>query len=123
MSDLTDDDLNLERRKQRALNRLGSNPRCAICGENDWRCLERHHIAGRASDQMTGVLCRNCHRKQSDPSNNEKAPADPSVMERIAQFLIGLADLLTEMAKKLKEYGCLLIDGAKVCPSPWGCAG
>jgi hypothetical protein len=42
-------------RQQTALDRLGTNtPRCVECGETDWRCLEAHHLAGRAYDDSPG---------------------------------------------------------------------
>ena len=42
-------ELKRERRKQRALERLGSNnPRCVACGFDDPLALELHHLAGRA---------------------------------------------------------------------------
>ena len=41
-------ELKRERRRQRALERLGSNnPRCVICGCDDPLALELHHVAGR----------------------------------------------------------------------------
>src|SRR5436190_793925 len=49
-----------DRRKQKALERLGTNePRCGDCPETDWRCLECHHVAGRALDGFTVILCAN----------------------------------------------------------------
>jgi len=121
MDEITEE-LNVDRLKEKALNRLGPNPKCVLCPEDDWRCLERHHLAGRAFDELTIVLCRNCHRKQSDPSDNNKAPLEPSIMERIAHFLLGLARFFLELARKFEEYGSLLAEGSRVCPSPWGSA-
>jgi len=110
-----------KRLKQKALERLGSDhPRCVLCGEGDWRCLELHHLAGRSYDETAVILCRNCHRKQSDPANNTRAPTDPPLLERIAQFLLGLATFLAMLATKLKECGSQLLEAAKVCPPPWG---
>ena len=64
---MSDFNFDRERRRQRALERLGTDdPCCAICAENDWRCLELHHIAGQAFDDTTMIVCRNCHRKLSD---------------------------------------------------------
>lgn len=112
---------NHERRKQAAFRRLGTDrPQCVGCGEDDWRCLERHHAAGRASDPETVILCRNCHRKLSDPSDNAEAPAEPPLLERIGRFLLGLAALFLLLAAKLKALGRELIDGAKHCPRPYG---
>ncbi len=118
------DDLNKEKRRQKALERLGTNtPQCVHCGESDHRCLEAHHIAGRAYDEQTVVMCRNCHRKLSDsqkdhpPKVSEK---DPSLLECIGHFLLGLADLFEMLMEKLREFGKALIEGAKVCPPPYG---
>ncbi len=90
------------------------------CGEDDWRCLERHHLAGRAYDGTTVILCRNCHRKQSDPSDNADAPSDPPTLERIGRFLLGLAALFLMLAAKLKAFGEDLLAGSRVCPRPYG---
>jgi hypothetical protein len=58
-------ELDAERRRQRALERLASNhPACAQCEEADWRCLERHSI-GDAADSSTQITCRNCQSKAS----------------------------------------------------------
>lgn len=114
-------DMDLERKQQRALQRLGTDdPRCMTCGESDWRCLELHHIAGRAYDASTVILCRNCHRKLSDPSENRDAPVDPPLLERVGRFLLGLAALLLMLAAKLKFFGDDLLAAAKHCPAPYG---
>ncbi len=118
------DDLNKEKRRQKALERLGTNtPRCVHCGESDYRCLEAHHIAGRAYDEETVVTCRNCHRKLSDSQKdhpNTPAGEDPSLLDQIGHFLLGLADLFEMLMQKLREFGRLLIEGASLCPPPYG---
>ena len=49
---MNDHELNRERRKQRALERLGTNtPRCPLCGIDEPLVFELHHIAGRAFDE------------------------------------------------------------------------
>lgn len=64
---MTDDELKCEARKQRRLEVLGTNePRCAMCPETAWQCMELHHVAGQHHDETTVILCRNCHRKVSD---------------------------------------------------------
>ncbi len=97
-----------ERRRQRALERLGTNdPKCVICGESDPHCLELHHIAGRAYGDEKVPVCRNCHRKLSNkhkdhpPANG--VPADP--LERIGRFLLGIADLLESLIRTLRKFG------------------
>jgi hypothetical protein len=117
-------DSSMERKKQRALQRLGTDrPQCATCGESDWRCLELHHIAGRAYDDSTVILCRNCHRKLSDPSDNRDAPTEPPLLERIGRFLIGLAALFLMLAATCKRFGEDLLGAARHCPAPYGWSG
>jgi hypothetical protein len=114
-------DMSMEQKKQRALQRLGTDhPQCVICGEADWRCLELHHVAGHAYDGSTVILCRNCHRKLSDPSENRDVPADPPLLERAGRFLLGLAALFFMLAAKLKSFGDDLLAAAPHCPTPYG---
>ncbi len=114
---MNDDEL----RSEAAFRRLGTRtPRCVICGEEDWRCLEKHHIGREAFNAEQVILCRNCHRKQSNPADNALAPTTPPLMERIGQFLIGLVDLLLALLPKLREFGEELLRGAAACQWPWG---
>ncbi len=103
-------ELKRERRKQRALERLGTNtPRCPFCGIDEPLVFELHHVAGRDFDEQDETLvpiCRNCHRILSDwqkdhPSGNRIPPSDP---ERIAHFLLGLADMFELLVKRLREF-------------------
>jgi hypothetical protein len=109
---VTEEEAKYEARKQRSFDRLGSNePRCGMCGEGNFECLERHHVAGRKHDETLVTLCRNCHRKISVrqdyvPSSNSKA--DP-LLAAIGQFLIGLALLFRDIVQRLEEFGRALI--------------
>jgi hypothetical protein len=110
-------ELKREKRRQYALERLGTNkPSCVICGETDWRCLERHHIGGRNFDEATAILCRNCHRKQTDDQKEHPKPGSspPNLFDRAGHFLLGLADLLESLVRKCREYGHALIEHAKL---------
>ena len=105
-----------EKRKQDRLEKLGTqSPACSLCGESDDRCLEAHHIAGRAYDEETCILCRNCHRKASDDQKDHPKGNGKTVhpMDTIGRFLLGLGDLLALAALKLKEFGQYLIEQAK----------
>jgi hypothetical protein len=119
---MSNQELTREKRRQRALERLRTNtPHCAECGETDWRCLEVHHIAGRDfDDDATAILCRNCHRKLSDDLKDHPPPASspPNQFDRIGHFLLGLADLLTRLAEKCREYGQALIAYAETFAEP-----
>jgi hypothetical protein len=101
-----------ERRRQSALERLGTNdPRCIFCGEADWRVLEKHHIAGQAYDDFTCIHCRNCHRKQSDRQKDHPGPtgAPLGLSEAVGRFLLGVADFFELLIEKLREFGNALI--------------
>jgi hypothetical protein len=118
------DELKWEVRKQRALERLGSDdPRCLCCGENDWRCLEFHHLAGKKFGEEGSVVCRNCHRKLTDPQKDHPdalTDSQPLLLDRVAHFLLGLADLLEMLVIVMRRYGGQLIEAAKHCPRPYG---
>jgi hypothetical protein len=110
---MTDKELAREIRKQRRLEKLGSNdPICGTCGERDYRTLERHHVAGRKHDPDTVVICRNCHRKVSDDQKAHPGfePGSDQLLHTIGLFLLGLADLLELVLQKLTEFGLALID-------------
>lgn len=108
-------ELNRERRRQSALERLGTNtPICLACGEGDPLVQEKHHIAGQSFDGMTASICRNCHRKLSDSQKDEpgKIYEQPHPLEIIAHFLWGLAALFALLVDKLEEFAVLLMDWA-----------
>ena len=106
----------LEARKERALRRLGTrNPICSACGESDWRCMERHHIASEGHHDDTALVCRNCHRKLSDHQHDH--PADiagrDASLATIGHYLVGLADLFRMIAESLLAFGRRLIEQAR----------
>lgn len=112
---MTDNNLARETRKQRRLEILGTNaPRCGICGESDWRCMELHHIADHGRDDATVCICRNCHRKVSD-DQRDHPPFNPNadtVLDSIGHFLLGLADMLRIIVERLYAFGRSLIERA-----------
>jgi hypothetical protein len=108
---MNDRELKLERRRQRALERLGTNnARCTFCPCNDPLALELHHIAGRGYDDELVIVCRNCHRGLSDGQKDHPPRKNdpPSDAERIGHFLLGLADLLELLVKRLREFATKL---------------
>jgi len=108
-------DLEQERRKQRRLERLGTqHPICVTCGETDWRCLEVHHIVDCDGKSATVILCANCHRKVTDAQKGHpphSTVADP-LLESIGRFLLGLAELLKLAVDQLMTFGEALINRA-----------
>ncbi len=104
-----------EIRKQKRLESLESNhPICTLCGENDWRCLEQHHIAGQAYGDDLCTVCRNCHRKLSDDQKDhpKQIGKPPVALEAIGHLLLGLADFFALLVAKLRECGKFLIQAA-----------
>lgn len=105
-----------EARRQSRLEKLGTNePRCGTCGEADWRTIEQHHVADHKRDEMTALICANCHRKVTDDQKDHPlfgTCADPQ-LDSIASFLLGLADLLRLIVEKLTEFGLSLSQRAK----------
>ena len=111
-----------EKRKQSRLEKLGTQrPVCCQCGERDDRCLEAHHIAGRAYADDTVIVCRNCHRKLSDAQNDHPHPtaSDPATLERIGHLLLGLADFFILLAQKLTDFGLWLIEHGGLAIEAW----
>ena len=110
---MTEKQLKREQQRQRRFEALGTNePRCCICGEDHWRCLELHHAADFGCDDTTVIACRNCHRKLSD-SQQDHPPFDPqsdATLHAIGRFLLGLADMLRLIVEKLTLFGEQLIE-------------
>ncbi len=112
---MDDKELARETRKQNRLEALATNdPICGTCGETDWRCMEKHHVAGRKYDDATVNECRNCHSKVGDDQKDHPAfnPAADPTLQAIGHFLLGLADLLRLAIEKLSEFGQTLIERA-----------
>ena len=109
-----------ETRKQRRLEMIGLNdPRCGMCGETGWQCIELHHVADYARDDMTVLICRNCHRKVSDDQRDHPAfnPSADPMLDAIGHFLLGLADMLRRIVEKLWTFGTALIELAAQTPT------
>ena len=112
---MTNRELARETRKQRRCEALGTNdPRCGICGETDWRCIELHHVADHGRDKATAPLCKNCHRKVTDDQKDHPAfdPGADRQLDAIGHFLLGLADMLRLIVEKLYAFGLALIERA-----------
>jgi hypothetical protein len=108
-------ELNRERRRQRALERLGTNsPRCPFCGFDNPLALELHHIAGEAFDATEVPVCRNCHRTLSDWQKDHPACIgdQPNDLERVGHALLGLADMFELLVNWLREHARKLFAAA-----------
>ena len=109
------DDIAEEIRKQKRLEVLGTNnPICVACGEDDWRCFEQHHIAGKAHSNDLSIVCSNCHRKLTDKQKDHpKCNGDPSQLQSIGYWQLGFSDLLALAAETLRQNGHHLIQAEK----------
>jgi len=108
------DDFERDRRQQKRFEKLGTDdPRCGMCGEDNDCTLELHHVAGRKHDDLTVILCANCHRIMSDDQRDHPAfdRSANNPMAAIGFFLLGLADMLRVVVRRLYEFGRMLIDG------------
>jgi RNA polymerase subunit RPABC4/transcription elongation factor Spt4 len=118
---MTDEELKRETRKMRRCEQLGTNePHCGMCGLTDWRCIELHHPDDHGRDDMTVLLCRNCHRMMSDDQKDHPAfaPDADQMLDAIGHFLLGLADMLRDIVEKLYAFGQQLIERASPVPEP-----
>lgn len=101
-----------ERRKQSRLHKLGTNtPRCAICGNSDWRVIEEHHPDSRKRDKLVVLLCANDHRIVTDDQKDHPPGAegcDPFLLS-VGNFLLGLVDMFAIIIERLRDFGETLI--------------
>jgi hypothetical protein len=104
-----------EARRRRACERLGTDdPKCVNCSENDPLALELHHLEGREFGNTLLIVCRNCHRKLSDPQKDHpsKIADPPDASEIIAHFLLGVADFFEILIQKFREFAAQLLERA-----------
>lgn len=92
-----------------------TEPACSVCGESRVALLEKHHIAGRAYDPATMILCKNHHALMTEFQKDFPPDAgDPSnALERIGRMLLNLAELFAILVEKFKEFGIYLIELAR----------
>jgi HNH endonuclease len=120
---MKDNDFSPDDLAQHARRLGGFDKRCVICGEPNPRCLELHHIAGRAYSEDVVPVCRNCHRKITDRTENAKAPSNPAILESAAHWLLGAVQLLLLLCDSGRLIAEQLIEGMRDCPPPYGYAG
>ena len=113
---MDDREKRIERQKQNALERAGTNePVCSICGESHWSVFEKHHIAGRRYSDMTVRLCKNCHAKATGLQHGHPphASGKPTTEEIIGRLLLNLADFFELLIESLRKFGMYLIEMAR----------
>ena len=125
-----------ESRRRRALERLGTdNPMCLLSGEENPIALHLHHVAGHHFHELTISVSLTVHAKVSDLQKDHPAKIEgcTNPLEIIGHLFLGfgdllevaadglcdplLADFLTWLRQKLKEFGLLLIEMARRAPT------
>jgi hypothetical protein len=101
-----------ERRRQRYLERIGTQHHVCICGETDWCTFEGHHIAGRLFDNHVEFFCANCHRRLSESQKTHPKPISkpPGTVESAGHYCLGLADISTCAARTADKLGHQLLE-------------
>jgi len=85
---------------------------CSICGEDDPRVIETHHIFGRNNSDETIPLCLNCHAKDTDDQNKIPPKArskNASPQEKLGFRLVTIGSLLELTGIHLKNLGYEMI--------------
>jgi hypothetical protein len=109
---MASNDGDAERRIQAKLERLGEDhPHCALCGEDDPRKLQRHHIRKRRYGDEKVIHCLNCHAGASDAQLDHPQPSPrPTNQERIAHLLLGMADYCAALQPTLTRSALELLE-------------
>lgn len=66
---MTTEKFETKREIEQVMRKVLENPVCIICGEQDPRVIQRHHLLGRRVSDVTGPLCANCHAKITSGQN------------------------------------------------------
>ncbi|WP_146190647.1 hypothetical protein [Marinicauda salina] len=100
-----------DERLERQYRRLGTrNPACVVCGESDPFCLELHHIGEQKHNDELAIVCRNCHRKVTDPQKDRAhVECDDPEREQLGRLLCGLSDLFAMIGDSLGAWGRKLL--------------
>lgn len=99
----------LMRQEKKLQNLDADEPRCGVCGNDEPKVLEKHHVAGRANSELTVWLCRNHHAIASDMQEDlvpDLRRADPERDPLLTQaaMLRGVAILLIIVAIALLAW-------------------
>jgi hypothetical protein len=123
-------------RHTKKANRIGHDPKCEGCGEEDIRALhlvhgciqctecdlevvgrspyERHHPAGRRNDRFSISIPANDHAVLSDAQNDwpkEVLMKDTKdILKGLAAWLLGLENIFDHISNKSKPWSKMLLD-------------
>lgn len=106
------DPVKADRRRTRKRNRLPVDAACCLCGVTDPEVLEVQHVLGEeAEPDVTMVMCRNDHARQTGAQHDQQALPTPgpvrqvdTIVEVVERILRGLAVFANALALALVGY-------------------
>ena len=81
---------------------------CAVCGEDDEKVIESHHVDGRNNSDWKKPLCKNCHSKITTEQNklSPKARSKNASLKNLKAFnIISIGSLIRELGQQLINVG------------------
>jgi len=105
---MNSDDRYNERCKQRLYEKMGTNhPVCIASGATDWQIFEGHHVAGRRFDAHVEYFSADMHRRFTHAQKSRPGPTSdsPGTGERAGHYCVGLADILSPVARVAEGFG------------------
>ncbi|WP_319507632.1 HNH endonuclease signature motif containing protein [uncultured Methanolobus sp.] len=81
---------------------------CAVCGEDNRKVIEMHHVEGRNNSDWIKPLCKNCHSKITAEQNrlSPKARSGKTSLQNLKAFnIISIGALLREIGQHLINMG------------------
>lgn len=103
-------------RRARRERKLGENPVCNSCGNEDFwalieapeKLLQEHHVAGRQHDAaLTLCFCMNCHALLHEDQRKAGVSLKPTSTfpERLAEMLVAIGTLLKSLGERMILWG------------------
>lgn len=106
-----------EKMKQKSLRRFCvSDPRCPVCGQNDWTALEDHHMPPRKYGDFTHPICRNHHSRLTLLQRGHPADSGELSLQRQhdGRLLLSLADVFELIVRDRRLIGRQLLKSGEV---------
>jgi hypothetical protein len=107
-------------RRAKRENVLGPDAACLLCGLRNVDALlpisrsvlESHHIVGRANDEeLTGVLCRNCHAEMTEGYRNAGVALNkpPTFLHALVAILRAFGAFFVRVGEKFAEWASRIL--------------
>jgi hypothetical protein len=85
-----------------------ARPACSVCGEDDPKVIESHHLLGRNNSDEEIPLCLNHHAMITEEQNKVSPQArssSASPQQKLGYLLVTIGALLELIGKNLKRIG------------------